>query len=183
MVLVAIVPVGLALLPDQSAVSRSAWVLLSLTVATAFGAIGERRRQRLLMRNAFALAIVAFGVLAGLMIRESAPVTFAAITSDESATLTRESATEQDAGVPEASVQGATARAEDELADCEAALRRVEQAIRPVTVPTTPTAVAGPDGRTVAERRQACADLVAVLDAAVRQSGALAHNETPDADR
>lgn len=184
MVLVTIVPVGLALLPDQSAVSRTAWVLLSLTVATAFGAIGERRRrQRLLMRNAFALAIVAFGVLAGLMIRESAPVTFAAITSDESATLSRESTTEPEAGVPEASVQGATASAEDELADCEAALRRVEQAIRPVTVPTTPTAVAGPDGRTVAERRQACADLVAVLDAAVRQSGALAHNETPDADR
>ena len=179
MVLVTIVPVGLALLPDQSAVSRTAWVLLSLTVATAFGAIGERRRrQRLLMRNAFALAIVAFGVLAGLMIRESAPVTFAAITSDESATLSRESTTEPEAGVPEASVQGATASA-----DCEAALRRVEQAIRPVTVPTTPTAVAGPDGRTVAERRQACADLVAVLDAAVRQSGALAHNKTPDADR
>lgn len=173
--LVAVVPVGLALLPDQTAVSRAAWVLLSLTVATAFGAIGERRRQKqLIMRNAFALAIVAFGVLAGLMIRESAPVGFAAMTTDESATLERDAV---NAPLPPASVQGATASAEDDLAECRTALQRAARAISPVTAPTTaPATSTGPetsDDRSITEQRTACADLVAFIDAAIAQSGAL----------
>lgn len=178
-------PLVLAILPEQSALARTSWLLLSLSLAAGFGAIGERRvRRRLVMRGTLACCIAAFATVSALSIRESATDTpvFAAL---EAPTSPPASPPTTYRGLPEpatnSSVQAATATAEQELAACHDALRAVERAISPVT--TSSTAPNRPDesstdpepesDRTVVERRVQCEDLVAFIAAAVRDTGAV----------
>lgn len=171
--LLALVPLGLALLPNQTPLLRVVWVMFAITLAMAFGALTERRkRTQKLLSSAFAVAVIAFGVLAGLSLRESRNTTFAAL---EPAQLEADVTTSTFApSAPiEASVEGASTTAEQDLAACQQALRAIGRTIAPLVTPAAPEpAPPAEDARSIADRRAQCESLLTVIDTAVRRAGA-----------
>ena len=170
--MLALVPLALAALPGQSALLRVVWVLFAVTLGSAFGALTDRRRRtQKIMGTTFALSVVAFGVLAGLSLRESVAPDLGPGPADASVIAAAPTA---GPGAPPVSseVRGKTTTAETELAACQDALRAVARTVAPFVSPSTTTLpVPAPADRPLTERRDDCNAVLAHIDDVVRRLG------------